>query len=123
MKKFFILVICIAAIVAFFAFNKEQLPSVPIRDIPPATASEDEAEKLENGNEIGTDYEALSETERYNTERAEIARNIKDASELIDSGDFEDANMILNSLKTRRLTASEAEQVKALQAKMISVSD
>lgn len=121
MKKLFILFICIALAFTLFACGKKIIPSVPIKDIPPATASEDEI--LENGNEIGTDYEALTEEERYDTERSEIARNIKDAQELILSGDFEDATMILNSLKTRKLTASEKEQVKNLQTQMISVSD
>lgn len=121
MKKTITLFICITLTLTLFACEKKQNPS--INDIPPATASEEEQEKLENGNEIGTDYESLTEEERYDTERSEIARNIKDAQELILSGDFEDANMILNSLKTRKLTASEKEQVKNLQTQMISVSD
>ncbi len=123
MKKIFALFICIGISLTLFACRKNQNPPPPISDIPPATASEDEPQKLENGNEIGTDYEALTEEERYDTERSEIARNIRDAQELILSGDFEDANMILNSLKTRKLTKDEQAQIKNLQAQMISVSD
>lgn len=55
--------------------------------------------------------------------RAEIANLIRDAKELIAEGLTDDAGMILRDLRTRDLTSAEKEQVDALQASMVTISD
>ncbi len=55
--------------------------------------------------------------------RAEIAKMIRDANELIEEGLSDDAKMALRDLRSRDLTDEEKEQVNALQAKLLSISD
>ncbi|MEE1013614.1 MAG: hypothetical protein U0L92_04805 [Clostridia bacterium] len=55
--------------------------------------------------------------------RAEIANLIRDAKELLAEGLTDDASMILRDLRTRNLTSAEKEQVDALQASMVTISD
>ena len=55
--------------------------------------------------------------------RAEIAKMIRDANELIEEGLSDDAKMVLRDLRSRDLTDEEKEQVNALQAKLLSISD
>ena len=55
--------------------------------------------------------------------RAEIANLIRDAKELLAEGLNDDASMILRDLRTRDLTSAEKEQVDALQASMVTISD
>lgn len=114
--------------------DKTQNPS--IKDIPTAEAeaenpdenvpeeqenepeeySEAETEKYVNSETKSTDY-------RSERERVEIGNNLRDAEELIDNGDFEDAMMIIQSLKTRKLSDDESKRLNELQKRMISVSD
>lgn len=55
--------------------------------------------------------------------RKEIAKMIRDANELIEEGLSDDAKMALRDLRSRDLTDEEKEQVNALQAKLLSISD
>ncbi len=54
--------------------------------------------------------------------RAEIAKLLRDAQELIDEDLTDDASMILKDLRTRNLTDAEKSQVDALQTKLASIS-
>lgn len=56
-------------------------------------------------------------------QRAEIAKLIKDAEELIEEGLTDDANMTLRDLRSKDLTEEEKKQVDELQGKLVKISD
>lgn len=56
-------------------------------------------------------------------DRTEIAKMIKDAQELINEDMTDDAAMLIRDLLTRDLTDEEREQIKALQEKVVKISD
>ena len=56
-------------------------------------------------------------------QRAEIAKLIKDAEELIEVGLTDDANMTLRDLRSKDLTEEEKKQVDELQGKLVKISD
>ena len=54
---------------------------------------------------------------------AEINNNLRDAQELINDECYDDALMIIQSLKTRKLSKEESEKLTELQAQMMHISD
>ncbi len=91
-----------------------------LSDIPAATADpSDEADGRQDEQNGETDTSDRTEE----TDREEIKNNLRDARDLIESGDIEDASMIIKGLQTRELTPDEEKELKALQKQMIKVSD
>lgn len=118
MKKFIALLLCLFMLLSMTACGRKNTSNADLNDIP--TAGQDAEE-----NQPDTSDNSENEIPEYNyeTEREEVANNLRDAKELIENGDIEDATMIIKSLQTRTLTDDEKAQLKKLQEKMITVSD
>lgn len=118
MKRISALLLCLLLALSFTACGKkDKAPdNAPISGIEPAAA-----DKIEEKTEEAPEPDTSDRTPE--TDRKEIENNLRDAQELINDGNFDDATMIINSLKTRDLTESEKEKIKDLQKQMIKVSD
>lgn len=116
MKKFLALLLALSLMLSLSAcFGKPDTPTAPISGIPTAEADDDISD---DDTEINEDPSRTEESDRK-----EIESNLRDARELIKDGYFEDATMIIDSLKTRDLTDSERKELLQLQKQMIKVSD
>ena len=94
MKKLLIALICVALCAGITACNKkEKAPDVK----EPSVKITDEAEKTEE------------------SDRTEIANNIRDAKELIAEELYDDAEMIITALESRELTEEEQKEVDELK--------
>lgn len=122
MKKFFITLLCLCLAFSAYGCGKkdDDRKNAPISDITPATANE---ESLPNSSDDPDDSTSEAPERTPENDRKEIENNLRDAKQLIDDGCYDDAMMIINSLKTRDLTKEESEKLKALQKQMIKVSD
>ncbi|MBQ7109472.1 MAG: hypothetical protein IJN99_03825 [Clostridia bacterium] len=118
MKKIIALLLCLFMLLSMTACGRKNKSNADLNDIPAARVEEEE-------NQPDTSDNAEDEIPEYDyeTEREEVANNLRDAKELIENGDIEDATMIIKGLQTRTLTDDEKAQLKKLQEKMITVSD
>lgn len=57
------------------------------------------------------------------SDNAEIEANLRDAKELIDNGDIDDAKEIIKAIESRKLTPEQQKKLDALKAILIKVSD
>ena len=116
MKKLLTAILCLCLVIAASGCGKKDnsIENAPISDIPTATASEEIPEE-DNKDEVHPERTPEND-------RKEIESNLRDAQQLINDGNFDDATMIINSLKTRELTKEEKEKLKDLQKQMIKVS-
>lgn len=115
MKKFLALLLTLILMISFAACGNNNTQNAPISGIPTAEADDDR-----------TDDDLTEDPDSERTEesdRKEIQNNLRDARELIENGYFEDATMIIDSLKTRDLTDAERKELLKLQKQMIRVSD
>lgn len=119
MKKFIALFLCLFMLLSMTACGRKTDNNADISDIPVAGQDAEE----ENQPDISDNSENEIPEYNYKTEREEVANNLRDAKELVENGDIEDATMIIKSLQTRTLTDDEKAQLKKLQEKMITVSD
>ena len=117
--------------------DKKEIPDkdISISDIPTAEADDDEktegeksAEEFDSRysdeeNEKYTDSDTNSTEYRSEKERVEIANGIYDVQMLIESGDYEDAMMLIKNLKTRKLSEKENKALLELQEQMITITD
>ena len=98
-----------------------------LRDIPASTATQEEPEEEPENDEVEIDDEYGVSTNNpdrtEDSDRDEIESNLRDAKNLIEAGEYEDAAMIIKSLQTRPLTSSEKNKLKELQKMMIKISD
>ena len=128
MKKTITFLICLALTFSFTACKK----SSPISDIKPATAEQSgtasspetkKADEQAEDMQKYTDAKSNEEKERTSAEASEIDNNLKDIEALIDDEAYDDARMIIKSLKTRQLSAEENNRLLELEKKLIKISD
>lgn len=145
MKKIILIILCFMIFTTLSACGKKQENNSnhSINDIPTASAddnndTDDNSDKKDDAsNENSNDDPSYSEeeTEEYTVpdtnkkdlrsekERIEINNNLRDAQELIDNECYEDAMMIIQSLKTRKLSDDENKKLIELQEQMMRISD
>ena len=133
MKKLLAITLCIMILFSFSSCNKKQDEDISIKDIPTAAADKDEA--IENSaDEFEQKYSGEEDEEYINhktkqadmrseRERVEIENSLRDAESLVKDGAYEDAMMIIKSLKTRKLSKEESNRIIELQKKMTEISD
>lgn len=140
MKRISLIILCIAILTTLSACGKRQnvIPNQPASDI--SAASDDENKSVDRDTNVTdevTDDSQYSEEEteeyvvpetgekdfRSEKERIEINNNLRDAQELINEECYDDALMIIQSLKTRKLSKEESEKLTELQAQMMHISD
>ncbi len=120
MKKLFISLLCLCLVFSASGCGKKDTgqDNASISDIPAATATDEPIDESSADESDDVQGERTPESDRR-----EIENNLRDAQQLIDDGNYDDATMIINSLKTRDLTKEESEKLKDLQKQMIKVSD
>ena len=147
-----ILCFALALTISACGKKNEDKGDASLKDIPTATADKDKKDekdkddKTENSDEEkdknksesdengdGTDAEDGADAKGGNSasggertsasDRTEIRNNLRDARELMESGAYDDATMIINGLKTRDLTEDERKELEKLQRDMLNVSD
>ncbi len=137
MKKIFTLILCLLMLTVLPSCGKKDADEggISIKDIPTASAdSQDEDLPKSSADEFDEkysaeedeeyiNYETKAEDHRSERERVEIENSIRDAEALVESGDYEDAMMIIKNLKTRKLSKEESERITELQKQMITISD
>lgn len=140
MKRISLIILCFIILTTLSACGKRQdvTPNQSVSDIP--TASDDENKSVDedaNVTDEATDDPQYSEEEteeyivsetgetelRSEKERIEINNNLRDAQDLINDECYDDALMIIQSLKTRKLSKEESEKLTELQAQMMHISD
>ncbi len=118
--------LCVALPLSSCGKSKTQpTPSVPIESSAPAETEAPSAATStpQPQSETAPSATANAAAQDDAAVRAEIAKMIRDANELIEEGLSDDAKMALRDLRSRDLTDEEKEQVNALQAKLLSISD
>ncbi len=133
MKKLLTITLCIMILFSFSSCNKKQDEDISIKDIPTAAADKDEAfensadefEQKYSGEEDEEyiNHKTKQEDMRSERERVEIENSLRDAEALVKDGAYEDAMMIIKSLKTRKLSKEESNRIIELQKKMTEISD
>ncbi len=123
MKKCLIFIFLVLAVaLIFFALQGDFSVIPPSPSVPPTISQMPEPEPSEP-----PQTEAPTHTEDPRNEepviRAEIAKLISDAKELLNEGLSDDASMILRDLRTRDLTDAEQAQVDALNADMSKIGE
>lgn len=139
MKRISLIVLCIAILTTLSACGKRQnvIPNQSASDI--SAASDDENKSVDQDTNVTdevTDDSQYSEEEteeyvvpetgekdfRSEKERIEINNNLRDVKELINDECYDDALMIIQSLKTRKLSKEESEKLTELQEQLESMS-
>ncbi len=140
MKRISLVILCFIILTTLSACGKRQdvTPNQSVSDIP--IASDDENKSVDEDTNVTdetTDDPQYSEEEteeyvipetgekdfRSEKERIEINNNLRDAQDLINDECYDDALMIIQSLKTRKLSKEESEKLTELQAQMMHISD
>lgn len=151
-KKFFAILLCLAFVLTAASCGKKKDDTnadAPISNIPTASADDDKQsqENSDKDNE-NTDnsasgeseagdksassdkqdntrnqQEALNKERTPKTDNAEIESNIRDAQELIDDGNIDDAKALIKVLRSRNLTEAQEKRVDKLESQLISISD
>ena len=140
MKKLFVLIMCLLLALSAAACggkDKENGDS-PLSGIRTATADKEDKDEKEEKDESELDEDTDDEkddigeekvSEEYNpdrteaSDRQELKNFLRDAKELIEEGYFEDAEMILEVVRSRDLTADEKKELLELEKMMLVVSD
>lgn len=139
MKRISLIILCIAILTTLSACGKRQnvIPNQSASDI--SAASDDENKSVNQDTNVTdevTDDSQYSEEEteeyvvpetgekdfRSEKERIEINNNLRDVKELINDECYDDALMIIQSLKTRKLSKEESEKLTELQEQLESMS-
>ena len=139
MKRISLIILCIAILTTLSACGKRQdvIPNQSASDI--SAASDDENKSVNQDTNVTdevTDDSQYSEelTEEYvvpdtgekdfrsEKERIEINNNLRDVKELINDECYDDALMIIQSLKTRKLSKEESEKLTELQEQLENMS-
>lgn len=139
MKRISLIILCIAILTTLSACGKRQnvIPNQSASDI--SAASDDENKSVDQDTNVTdevTDDSQYSEEEteeyvvpetgekdfRSEKERIEINNNLRDVKELINDECYDDALMIIQSLKTRKLSKEESEKLTELQEQLESMS-
>ena len=140
MKRISLIILCFIILTTLSACGKRQdvTPNQSVSDIPAASGDENKSvdEDTDVTDETTDDSQySEEETEEYvvpetgekdfrsEKERVEINNNLRDAQELINDECYDDALMIIQSLKTRKLSKEESEKLTELQAQMMHISD
>lgn len=139
MKRISLIILCIAILTTLSACGKRQnvIPNQSAGDI--SAASDDENKSVDQDTNVtdevtdDTQY-SEEETEEYvvpetgekdfrsEKERIEINNNLRDVKELINDECYDDALMIIQSLKTRKLSKEESEKLTELQEQLENMS-
>ncbi|MGN1092592.1 MAG: hypothetical protein ACI4RS_02955 [Monoglobaceae bacterium] len=139
MKRISLIILCIAILTTLSACGKRQnvIPNQSASDI--SAASDDENKSVDQDTNVTdevTDDSQYSEEEteeyvvpetgekdfRSEKERIEINNNLRDVNELINDECYDDALMIIQSLKTRKLSKEESEKLTELQEQLENMS-
>ena len=139
MKRISLIILCIAILTTLSACGKRQnvIPNQSASDI--SAASDDENKSVDQDTNVTdevTDDSQYSEEEteeyvvpetgekdfRSEKERIEINNNLRDVKELINDECYDDALMIIQSLKTRKLSKEESEKLTELQEQLENMS-
>lgn len=139
MKRISLIILCIAILTTLSSCGKRQdvIPNQSASDI--SAASDDENKSVDQDTNVTdevTDDSQYSEEEteeyvvpetgekdfRSEKERIEINNNLRDVKELINDECYDDALMIIQSLKTRKLSKEENEKLTELQEQLESMS-
>ena len=140
MKRISLVILCFIILTTLSACGKRQdvTPNQSVSDIPIASDNENKfVDEDTNVTDEATDDPQYSEEEteeyvvpetgekdfRSEKERIEINNNLRDAQDLINDECYDDALMIIQSLKTRKLSKEENEKLIELQAQMMHISD
>lgn len=137
--------LCLAMVITCASCGKKKQGTdsdASIGDIPTASADKDNAqngdeatENADSGNQndsqnqddgkdgksAAQDYSNKDRTPQ--SDKTEIDNNIRDAKELINDGNIDDAKALIKVLRSRNLTADQEKQVDRLEAQLISISD
>lgn len=150
-KKFFTILLCLTFILTAASCGKKKDNSntdASISNIPTASADDNQSQENSEQNNADTDNSTSDESEagakssssgKQNntqnrqesankdrtpqTDNAEIESNIRDAQELINDGNIDDAKALIRVLRSRNLTESQEKRVDKLESQLISISD
>lgn len=135
MRRLICLCVCLIIVLSVAGCGKKnsaETENAPISGIGTATADKDDIRdeiKPEDGSdnrskESGENRgDTATDDRTEETDRQEIKNNLRDARELIEEGAIEDAEMILDVIRTRVLTEEEKEELLELEKLMLVVSD
>lgn len=142
MKKILLISLCITMVLCVVACGKKEAPKAePQKAEPAQTEVNDSATKQNptsnadtansNSSSISSDKQPYPDSSSVdvNSERneksdnAEIEANLRDAKELIDNGDIDDAKEIIKAIESRKLTPEQQKKLDALKATLLKVSD
>lgn len=145
MKKITFVVLCFSLIISLSScINKQEKDishspdstSADVYNTPSDTQiADNDIIDTPGNNAVDTPAYSEDETEAYTPpgsdgtmlrsekERVEIQNNLRDIRQLIDDECYEDAMMIIKSLKTRKLSDEENEELTKLQSEMMQISD
>lgn len=144
-KKAITALLCLAMVITCASCGKKNQGTdsdAPIGGIPTASADKDNTQNSDetpdnadggnqndnqnqddekNGQDAVQDYSNKDRTPQ--SDKTEIDNNIRDAKELINDGNIDDAKALIKVLRSRNLTADQEKQVDRLEAQLISISD
>ena len=150
-KKFFTILLCLTFVLTAASCGKKKDNSntdASISNIPTASADDNQSQENSEQDNNNTDDSASDESESGDknassskqdnaqkqqeslnkdrtpqTDNAEIESNIRDAQELINDGNIDDAKALIKVLRSRNLTDSQEKRVDKLESQLISISD
>lgn len=150
-KKFFTILLCLTFVLTAASCGKKKDNSntdASISNIPTASADDNQSQENSEQDNANTDDSASDESESGDenassskqdnaqkqqeslnkdrtpqTDNAEIESNIRDAQELINDGNIDDAKALIKVLRSRNLTDSQEKRVDKLESQLISISD
>lgn len=119
MKKIISISLCLLILLSASACGKKQ-NTTPAP--APDNTQEEQAQTAPKPNKE-VPPEKSTDERTPETDKSEIQSNLKDAQELIDNGDTDDALMIIKALESRDLTDDEKELVIQMKKQISEVAD
>ena len=126
MKKLISLAVVLAVILSFGGCGKKSNTDTLSDPTPTSVATETPTEEPTQTPEPEKTKAPTPTPDPRDDEdviRAEIAKMLDDAEELIKEGLLDDAGMVIRDIKTRELNEAETKRLNELQAELVKISD
>lgn len=126
MKKLISLAVVLAVILSLGGCGKKNDINTPSDPTPTSVATDaatDEPTQTPEPEKTKAPAPTPDPRDDEDVIRAEIAKMLDDAEELIKEGLLDDAQMVIRDIKTRELNEAETKRLNELQAELVKISD
>ena len=126
MKKLISLAVVLAVILSLGGCGKKSDTDTPSDPTPTSVATDtatDEPTQTPEPEKTKAPAPTPDPRDDEDVIRAEIAKMLDDAEELIKEGLLDDAQMVIRDIKTRELNEAETKRLNELQAELVKISD